>query len=46
MKLFPSGAAQITREFAEIARERHHDQLSAETWRDIANAIERLSQKL
>jgi hypothetical protein len=43
--LFRSGAAQIAREFAEIAEKRHHDQFSAKTWRDIGNAIERLSVK-
>jgi hypothetical protein len=42
IKRFPSAAAQIAREFSEIAEERHHDQLSAKIWRDIAAAIERV----
>jgi hypothetical protein len=34
--------AQVARDLIEIAAARHHDQPSAETWRDIADAIERL----
>jgi len=45
IKLYRSGAAQIARDLAEIADARHHDQPSAETWRDIADAIERLWPK-
>jgi hypothetical protein len=46
VKLFRSGAAQIARDLAEIAAKYHHDQPSAESWRDIAAAIERLWQGL
>jgi hypothetical protein len=42
IKLYRSGAAQIARDFAEIAENRHHDQPSATTWHNIADAIERL----
>jgi hypothetical protein len=40
IKRFGVTAAGYAREQAEISDERHHDQLSAETWRDIAAAIE------
>jgi hypothetical protein len=43
IKRFRSEAAQIARDFAEIAEERHNDHLSARAWIDIADAIERLS---
>jgi hypothetical protein len=42
IKLYRSGAAQIARDLAEIAEERQHDQPSAETWREIADAIEQM----
>jgi hypothetical protein len=45
IKLYRSGAAQIARDLAEIGAARHHDQPSAETWRSIAEAIERLWPK-
>jgi hypothetical protein len=45
IKRFGDAAAYVAREMAEIANERHGDILSAETWRDIADAIERLSVK-
>jgi hypothetical protein len=45
IKLYRSGAARIVRELAEIAEEEQHDQPSAETWRDIADTIERLWPK-
>ena len=46
IKLYRSGAAQIARDLAEIAAARHHDQPSAETWHDIADAIDRLWPRL
>jgi hypothetical protein len=45
IKRFRSGAAQIARGLAEIAEEGHNGHTSAETWHDIANAIERLWPK-
>jgi len=45
IKLYRSGAGQIARGLAEIADARHCDQPSAETWRSIAEAIERLWPK-
>lgn len=42
IKLFRSGAVQIALDLAKIAEERHHDQPSAETWRNVAHAVERL----
>ena len=38
---FGDFAAPIARELAEIANEPHGEILSAETWRDITDAIER-----
>jgi hypothetical protein len=45
IKLYRSGAAEIARNLAEIAEQRQHDQPSAETWHEIADAIERLWPK-
>ena len=45
IRRFRSTAAHIARELAEIAEEGQHDQPSAATWRDIADAIERLWPK-
>jgi hypothetical protein len=45
IKRFRSGAADIARELAEIAEEHHHGQPSAETWRNVANLVERLWPK-
>jgi hypothetical protein len=45
IKLYRSGTAQIARDLAAIAAECDHDRPSAETWRDIAAAIERLWPK-
>jgi hypothetical protein len=43
---FGDGAAHIARKLAEVSDEVQDNTLtSAETWREIANAIERLSQK-
>jgi hypothetical protein len=38
---FGDFAASIARELAEIANENHGRILSAETWRDITDAVER-----
>ena len=45
-RLWRSGAAQLARDLAEIAKQGQYDQPSASTWRDIADAIERLWPKL
>jgi hypothetical protein len=45
IRLYRSGAAQIARDLAEIAAEGQNDRPSAETWRDIADAIDRLWPK-
>ncbi len=45
IKRFRSTAAHIARELAEIAEEGQHDRPSADTWRDIADAIEKLLPK-
>jgi hypothetical protein len=45
IKRFRSGAAHIARELAEIAEENHHDRPSAETWRNVADMVERLWPK-
>ena len=45
IKLYRSGAAQIARDLAEIAAAHHYEQPSAETWRSITEAIERLWPK-
>jgi hypothetical protein len=45
IKLYRSDAANIARDLAGIAEECHHDRPSAETWSDIADAIERLWPK-
>ena len=44
IKRFRSSAAHIARELAEIA-ERIHDRPSAETWRNVADMVERLWPK-
>ncbi len=45
IKRFGDGAVQTARELAERADERPGGMRSAETWRDIADAIDRLSRK-
>ena len=45
IKQFGDRAAQTARELAEIEDEYPSGMASAETWRDIADAIERLSVK-
>ena len=45
IKRFRSGAAHIARELAEIADENQHDPSSAETWRNVADMVERLWPK-
>jgi len=44
VELFGDGAAHVARKLAEVSDEVQDDMLtSAETWREIAEAIERLS---
>ena len=45
IKRFRSAAAHIARELAEIADENRHDPPSAETWRNVADMVERLWPK-
>ena len=45
IKRFGDSAAQTARDLAERADERPDGMRSAETWRDIADAIERLLAK-
>ena len=45
IKRFRSAAAHIARELAEIADENQHDPPSAETWRNVADMVERLWPK-
>ena len=45
IKRFGDRAAQTARELAEIAEAHFRGLLTAETWRDIGDAIERLSVK-
>jgi len=45
IKRFRSSAAHIARELAEIAEENPHDRPSAETWRNVAEMVERLWPK-
>jgi hypothetical protein len=42
---FGDAAVQIARERAEIADQKLHNQTLAQAWRDIADAIERLSRR-
>jgi hypothetical protein len=45
IKLFGSDAVHISCKLVEIVEGRQHDPHMAQTWRDIANAIERLRPK-
>ena len=45
IKRFGDGAVQTARELAERSDKRPCGMRSAETWRDIADAIDRLSPK-
>jgi hypothetical protein len=45
IKRFRSAAAHIARELAEIADDNQNDRPSAETWRNVADMVERLWPK-
>jgi hypothetical protein len=42
---FGDAAAQVARERAEVAEKRLYNQTLAQAWRDIADAIDRLTRK-